>query len=861
MKIEKLQYGKIAPRIIEEEMRQSYLDYAMSVIVSRALPDVRDGLKPVHRRVLYAMWETGLKSTAKYRKCAAVVGEVLKSYHPHGDIPVYDTLVRLAQKFSLRYPLVDGQGNFGSLDGDAPAAMRYTESRMAKIAEEMLGDIEKETVDFTDNYDGSTKEPTVLPARLPNLLLNGTTGIAVGMATNIPPHNLSELCLAVTALIDNPEITIDGLLEYIQGPDFPTAGNIYNWSEVKAAYHSGRGRILVRGEAKITTSNNGCKIIISEIPYMVNKADLVAKIAELVKEKKIDGVSDLRDESDRQAGVRIVIDVKSIAHPQKIVNQLYESTNLQTYFHLNLLALIDGLEPRVLNLKEVLQEFIRHRQVVVRRRTSFELRIAQERCHILEGLKKALDHLDEVIAIIKKSADRTAAHQALIGKFALSDKQTEAILEMRLASLAALERQRVEDELIEKQGLIKQLEAILADEQKILVIIKGEISQLIENYGDSRRTRVHRQTIGKFQEEDLIPNESVLVVLTKDNYIKRVPVAAYRSQGRGGRGVVGMTTKESDIVDQLATAMTHDEIMFFTDIGRVFNCRVYDLPAVSRQAKGQAIVNVLQISPEEKVTAMIVLAKTDNHQDKYFLMATIHGLVKKTLISAYQNIRKTGIIALGLRDGDKLRWVRLTSGQDRIIMVSQRGMGIIFNETDIRPMGRSAAGVRGMKLRSGDQVISADVINTADSSGAEPYLLTVLEKGWGKRTAINKWFNVQKRGGIGVRASKVSVKTGVVVNASVVYGADGEVVLVSANGQIIRLPLKQVKSLGRDTQGVILMRLKGNVASVTFFQSPDESVVQSPKPSPILPPPDVPSEPNYWGANDVWQDTAPLDKK
>ncbi|TSC96622.1 MAG: DNA gyrase (subunit A), partial [Candidatus Berkelbacteria bacterium Licking1014_2] len=812
------QYGTIKPRTIEDEMRQSYLDYAMSVIVSRALPDVRDGLKPVHRRIIYAMGTLGLTAAAKYRKSATVVGEVLGKYHPHGDIPVYDSLVRMAQDFSMRYRLVDGQGNFGSVDGDAPAAMRYTEAKLTKLAEELLVDIDKETVDFVANYDETREEPTVLPSRLPGLLLNGTTGIAVGMATSIPPHNLREVCQAAIALIDEPNITIDNLLEYVQGPDFPTGGNIYNWSEIKAAYHSGRGRILVRGTANIEENKNGFKIVISEIPYMVNKADLVAKIAELVKDKKIDGVSDLRDESDREAGVRIVLDLKSVSHPQKILNRLYELTNLQSVFHMNLLALVDGLEPRVLNLKEALEEFLRHRQIVVRRRTKFELRQAEERCHILEGLKKALDHIDAVIETIKKSADRPAANAALMEKFELTEKQSQAILEMRLAQLAALEQQKIEDELKEKQELILRLKEILGDEKEILRIIKQELEELIRLYGDERKTKVFRQTIGKFSDEDLIPNEQVFVVLTKDNYIKRVAINTYRSQGRGGRGVVGMATKETDTVEQMLTAMTHDEILFFTDAGRVFNCRVYDLPQSSRQAKGSAIVNVLQISGEEKVTAMIGLDKNLNYDGKYFLMATANGVVKKTAIEEYRNIRKSGIFAINLKNNDKLRWVLVTDGKGKLIVVSREGMSIYFNETDARPVGRTAAGVRGIRLRQGDNVIAADVIGQ-DEEG-EASLLTILENGFGKRTEI-KLFKVQLRGGIGIRASRVSNKTGRVVDAMVVYGNDGDMVLMSQKGQVIRMPLKQIKKLGRDTQGVTLMRLKKNdkVASMALFKS------------------------------------------
>jgi DNA gyrase subunit A len=828
--------GYIKPQDIEHEMQSSYLDYAMSVIVARALPDVRDGLKPVHRRILYAMGEMGLYHNHKHTKCAKIVGEVLGKYHPHGDLAVYDTMVRMAQNFAMRYTLVDGQGNFGSMDGDSAAAMRYTEARMAAISQEMLGDINKDTVDFVDNYDGTIQEPSVLPTKIPQLLLNGSVGIAVGMATNIPTHNLSEVADAIIHYIDNPKASNDDLMAYIKGPDFPTGGSIHGLEGIKAAYTTGRGKIVVRGEASIEEGKKGgFRIIISELPYQVNKSELILKMADLVKTKKIEGISDLRDESDRKKAVRIIIDLKTSAHPKKILNQLFEMTSLQTAFHVNFLALVNGLEPRVLTIDQVLKEFIKHRQVVVRRRTQFLLTRAEERVHILEGLKIALDHIDEVIGIIKKSPTKEAAQKSLREKFELSEAQAAAILDLRLSALAALERQKIDDELAGKQQLVAELKAILADEKKILTIIKEETFDIKERFGDKRRTRIISQELGSFTTEDLIPNETVLVTLTKSNYIKRVPVDTYKNQGRGGKGIVGMATKEEDTVEHLLIASTHDDIMFFTDRGRVFTTKVYNLPATSRQSKGQAIVNVLQISPEEKVTAIITLNKKSRKINKYLFMATEKGIVKKTKIDAYLNIRKTGIIAMGLKNEDKLRWVKMTGGHDKIMLVSHHGQGILFEESQARPMGRSASGVRGMKLRINDALIAMDVIRDETSD-----LLTVLENGFGKRTRIKDHFKAQNRGGIGVRASKVSTKTGNVVGAMIISGDDGDLVMVSQEGQMIRIKLKSAKRLGRDTQGVTLMRLKmklkksDKVASVTLVrESVEDAIPQLPVGIPI----------------------------
>jgi DNA gyrase subunit A len=836
---EKTSYGLIRPRTIEDEMQQSYIDYAMTVIVSRALPDVRDGLKPVHRRVLYAMWDTGLKSTARYRKSSAVVGEVLKSYHPHGDIAVYDTLVRMAQNFSMRYPLVDGQGNFGSMDGDSPAAMRYTEAKMAKISEESMEDIEKDTVDFGDNYDGTTKEPRVLPARLPALLLNGSIGIAVGMMTNIPPHNLTEVVDAIIHLIDNSEASIDDLMQFVKGPDFPTGANIYNVEDIKAAYSTGKGRIVIRATADIEEHKHGFRIIVSALPYQVNKADLITKIADLVRDKKIEGVSDIRDESDRKESVRIVIELKSNAYPKKILNRLFELTSMQTAFHVNMLALVDGIQPRVLTLKSILEEYIKHRQTVVVRRTQFDLNKAKDRAHILEGLLIALDHIDEVIDTIRKSETRDIAHKNLISKFKLSDAQSSAILEMRLSALAGLERQRVKDEYEDKIKLIAELEAILADPSKILGIIKDEIKSLKEKYGDERRTKVFQNAVGEFAATDLIPNEQEIVTITKGNYIKRVPAATYRSQIRGGKGVMGMTTKEEDSVEYMLSANTHDDIIFFTDKGRIFQTKVYELPSASRQAKGQALVNVIQISQNEKVTAVICMCEEDKKTAKYFLMATTHGVVKKTEIEAYKNVRKTGIIAIKLNDGDELKWVCTTVGEDNVIQITSKGQAIMYNENDIRPMGRSAAGVRGIKLRTTDLVVSTDIVTKEEMAKIDrkhpaPDILVVLENGLGKRTSTEH-FRAQQRGGMGMKAANVTERTGQVVGAQVTFGDKADVIICSLQGQLIRSPLNTIKRLGRDTQGVTLMKLnnKDLVSSVTVVY--DEPIIEEPKEPAQLP--------------------------
>ncbi|MBM2821043.1 MAG: gyrA [Candidatus Berkelbacteria bacterium] len=816
-KEEKTEFGLVRARILEDEMRESYLDYAMSVIIARALPDVRDGLKPVHRRVLFSMFELGLTHQAKFRKSATVVGDVLGKYHPHGDIAVYDTLVRLAQPFSMRERLVDGQGNFGSLDGDAPAAMRYTESRLTSVAEEILSDLDKNTVDFVDNYDATRKEPKVLPAKVPNLLINGSMGIAVGMATNIPPHNLGEVCDAVGYLIDDPECTMEDLMVHVKGPDFPTGAEIYGIEQIKAAYATGKGAITMRAVANIEDTQKGFRIIVSEIPYQVNKAELITKIADLVREKKLEGISDLRDESDRKEGVRIVIDLKSSAYPKKILNRLYELTDMQTVFYTNMLALVDGIQPRILTLKNVLEEYLKHRQNVVRRRTKHLLDRAKERAHVLEGLRIALKSIDDVVSTIRKSKDRNDAHKALKTKFKLTDIQSNAILDMRLSALAALEREKIESEYEEKLRLIADLESILGDEKKIIEIIKKELKEMKDKYASPRRTKIYAESLGKFSAEDLIPSEQVIIILTRGNYIKRMPVSSYRSQVRGGKGVMGMETKEEDMIEHLVAANTHDDMFFFTDRGRIFHTKVYEIPSASRIAKGQAIVNILQISPEEKVTAMITLTREELERFKYILLATSKGLVKKSALNLYSKVRKTGILAIKLKNDDRLRWVKFTTGDDNIFQVSAKGQSIFYRETDIRPMGRTAAGVRGIHLKGEDYAVSCDVIATGKENEADA--LIVMEKGFGKRTPLVN-FKMQLRGGMGIRAAQVTPRTGEIIGMRIVYGIEYDVILASSKGQMIRMAIGTIKRLQRDTQGVTLIRLnKGDkVTSVTVIK-------------------------------------------
>jgi len=806
--------GKIEKRAITEEMEESYLSYAMSVIVQRALPDVRDGLKPVQRRILYSMWKLGLKHSGKFRKSATVVGEVLGKYHPHGDSAVYDAMVRMAQFFSLREPLVEGQGNFGSMDGDSPAAMRYTEARLSAISEEMLTDIEKNTVDWNDNYDGTRKEPSFLPAKLPQLLLNGTMGIAVGMATNIPPHNLSELVSGIIYHIDNPGASIEQLMEFIKGPDFPTAGYIYNKKDILEAYSTGRGGIVTRAKADIVEEKQGkFQIVISEMTYQTNKASLIIKIADLVKNGKIQGIKDIRDESDKD-GVRIVIDLKKDAFPKKILNKLYSSTELQKTFHLNMLALIDGIEPRVLNLKSVIEQYISHRRNVVTRRTQFELDRAKDRAHILEGLKKALDHINQIIATIKRSATKEKAHANLMKNFRLSEKQATAILEMRLQTLAGLERKKIEDELEEKRKLIKKLEAILKDPKKILAIIKDELAEINEKYGNPRKTKVFKGGVSDFSQEDLIANEEAIISLTEDGYVKRLSPNTFRTQRRGGKGVVGGSIKEGDAVDKVLSVMTHDNLFFFTNTGKVFSLKSYEIPVSSRTAKGQAIVNFLQIGPEEKITS--ILSVSNSSEEKYLVMQTVQGKIKKTSLEDFENVRRSGLIAIKLQKDDALEWVGTTSGKDDIIITTSNGQAIRFKESQVRPMGRAAAGVRAIKLKKSDMVVSMNIIK---KEFEDPQLLVITANGYGKRSPLAK-YKTQSRGGSGIKTAKVTTKTGVVSSAHVISAESETDLIASSNkGQIIRTPIEHISILGRATQGVRIMSLKKEeqVAATTVF--------------------------------------------
>jgi len=788
-------------RTVENVMEDGYLRYSMSVIIDRALPDVRDGMKPVHRRIMYSMYEEGLRSSARHRKSANVVGAVMGKYHPHGDSSIYDAMVRLAQPWSTRYPLVNGQGNFGSMDGDPPAAMRYTEAKMHRVADELLADIDKDTVDFRDNYDGTTQEPTVLPAKLPNLLLNGQVGIAVGMATSIPPHNLNEIVDATVYKIDHPDATLDDLLQFIKGPDFPTGGVVYGAASIRQAYATGRGGVIVRGVAEIIEGQKGRhQIVISEIPYALNKESLVIKIADLVKDKKVTGISDLRDESAR-GNVRIVIDLKKDAYPKKLLNQLYKLTPLQSSFHYNVMALIDGIQPRVLSLQDILNEHIKHRQVVVRRRTEFELRKAKDRAHILEGLKIALDHIDEVIATIRASQTTDEAQINLIKKFTLSELQAKAILAMQLRTLAGLERQKIEDELAELMKLIAELESILADEKRILTIIKTELKDLKKAYGDERRTRVVAQELNRLSDEDLVPDEQVVVTLTSANYVKRSTLLDYKRQGRGGKGRRGMATREEDVIEHVVNASTHDFLLFFTNKGRVFRLKTYEVPATSLNAKGVAIVNLLQLQPEETVSAVINVSRTEKDVSANLIMCTVRGVVKKTPFEQYKNVRTSGLIAINLDEGDELKWIRMTSGDNEVIISTSQGQAIRFHERDARPMGRVSRGVRGIRLRSDDHVIGMDIVDEHSS------IFVISKYGYGKRTKVAQ-FTPHARGGVGIRSAVVNTKTGELIGVNTLSDKDDqEVIIISQNGQTIRLGLKDIPALGRATQGVRIMRL------------------------------------------------------
>ncbi len=818
--------GRLAPRPIVTEMEQSYLDYAMSVIVSRALPDARDGLKPVHRRILYAMHQLGLRSGAKYRKCALVVGDVLGKYHPHGDSAVYEALVRMAQDFSMRYPLIDGQGNFGSIDGDGAAAMRYTEARMKKVTDEMLQDIEKDTVDFVGNYDNTRKEPSVLPAKLPNLLLNGTVGIAVGMATNMPPHNLGELVDAILHLIENPDATVEDLLQFVKGPDFPTGGIVYNKESIRQAYLTGRGSVVIRGKAEIEEDGKGRYYIhISEIPYQVNKSAMIERMAELVNDKVIMGISDIRDESDRDQKVRVIIELKKDAYPQKVLNQLFKLTDLQTSFGYNMIALADGIQPRLLNLQELLEIFVGHRRIVITRRVTYDRDRAKERAHILEGLKKALDHIDQIIQTIKKSETKEIARENLVKKFKLTEIQADAILQMRLQTLAGLERKKIEDELKEKLKFIAECEAILKDKKKVDKILRAELETLKTTYGDPRQTTIVPTAVGEFSAKDTIPNAPMIVTLTMGGYVKRLSPVQFRAQHRGGKGIKGMTTKDDDEVLSLLHAMNHDDILYFTNTGRVFKLPVYELPQTSRAAKGQAIVNLLQLQPEEHITAML---KADMSGKKFLFMTTSKGTVKRTAASEFENIRRSGLIAQKLPAGDELKWVLATSGKDEVFILTRKGKAIRFKEDDVRDMGRAAAGVRGIMLGAGDIVVEAALIQAPSTS----QLLVVMENGLGKMTPVTE-YRFQGRGGTGVKAAQLTPKTGDIVGGFVLEkGTDGDLLCISKQGQMIRMRLSDIPSRGRATQGVIVMRLnaRDKVATMSVVmedKEAEEAVLQA----------------------------------
>ena len=798
--------GKIIERDIEDEMKTAYIDYAMSVIVSRALPDVRDGLKPVHRRILYTMYEDGLTSDKPYRKSATTVGDVLGRYHPHGDSSVYDAMVRMAQTFSLRYPLIDGHGNFGSIDGDGAAAYRYTEARMSKIAEIMLTDIEKNTVDFMPNFDDRLQEPTVLPAKIPALLVNGSSGIAVGMATNIPPHNLTEVINGIIKIIDDDNVTDEQLMQIIKGPDFPTGGMILGRDAIKQAYTTGKGKITVRAEAEIEEMSNGRqKIIVTSLPYQVNKAKLIENIANLVKEKRIEGISELRDESDRENAVRIHIGLKKDANARVVLNQLYKNTQMQDTFGVIMLALVDG-QPRILTLRQCLDYYIDHRKGVILRRTQFELDKALARAHILEGLKIALDNIDEVINIIRSSYDD--AKERLMERFGLSDIQAQAILDMRLKTLSGLQREKIEEEYNELMKLIAHLREILGSEKLVFQIIKEELTEVKEKYGDERLTKIVAAE-GEFNEEDLIKEEQMVVALTHFGYIKRMPIDTYRSQRRGGKGISGISTREEDFVKQIFTTSTHDTVLFFSNKGKLYRLRGYEIPEAGRTAKGTAIVNLLSLDAGEKISAVIPIS--DFEDSKYLLMATKNGLIKKTPLQEYNSSRKTGLLAITLKDDDELIDVRLTDGQDNVVLVTEKGLCITFDEKDVRPVGRSAQGVLGIRLDEDDTVIGMESI-LSNNKGVT--LLAITENGFGKRTELDE-YRVQNRGGRGVITYKITPKTGNIVGIRMAK-EDDDVMLITNSGTIIRINVKDVSILGRATQGVTLMRTNENEKVVSI---------------------------------------------
>lgn len=805
----------IIPQSITSEMEAAYLDYAMSVITSRALPDIRDGLKPVHRRILYSMRLNGLTATAKFKKSATVVGDVLGSFHPHGDVAVYESMVKLAQPFATRYPLVVGQGNFGSIDGDSAAAYRYTEAKMSRIAEEMLRDLEKDTVDWRPNFDGTKKEPIVLPAAVPNLLLLGTLGIAVGMATNIPPHNLREIIAATAHLIDNPSATTEDLLKFVKGPDFPVGGIAFNQKDITHAYAHGKGGVVVRGEAEIVEDKKGAfSIIITSIPFRVNKADMQTKIADLVRDKRIEGIKEMRDESTND--VRVVIDLKSGAQPQTVLNKLYKHTQLEETFHYNMVALVDGI-PQTVSLKTILEEYVKHRAEVVRRRTQYDLNKAQDREHILLGLKKALDHIDKIIKLIRAAKDVPTAHAGLMKEFKFSSIQAQAILDMRLQKLAGLERKKIEDELKEIQKLIKELESILKSKAKMLGLIKNELLEVSDKYGDDRRTKIVKGGVKQLNPEDLVPDDESVLVLTQGGYVKRTNPSEYRVQKRGGVGVIDLNTKEEDVVTNLITTSAHSDLLFFTNKGKVYQCKMYEIPEGRRATKGKSIMNFLAMSGDEQVTSVLAVRKDDWEGDWSLLMVTRNGVAKKSDASAFKDVRRSGLIGITLRDDDSLIAARFVGQGDEVSLVTKKGQSIRFKESDVRQMGRTASGVGAMKLGKGDVIVSAEVVKKGVK---DREMLVVTEHGYGKTTPLNE-YKVQNRSGSGIKTAKVTAKTGEIVGAMIIAGeerTEGELVIMSKKGQVIKLPLKDVPTLGRDTQGVRVMKMRAgdSIASVVF---------------------------------------------
>ncbi len=805
----------IIPANIVTEMKDSYLDYAMSVIVARALPDVRDGLKPVHRRILFSMHDIGLTATAKFKKSATIVGDVLGKYHPHGDSSVYDAMVKLAQEFSSRYPLVLGQGNFGSIDGDSAAAYRYTEAKMSRLAAEMLRDIEKETVDFTPNFDATRKEPVVFPSALPNLLLNGSMGIAVGMATKIPPHNLTEVMDALIHLADNPESTTEDLLEFVKGPDFPLGGLVFNERDIRVAYTTGKGGVLTRGHAEIVEGSargESFDIIITSLPYQVNKAELIVKMADLVHEKKIEGIKDIRDESTKD--IRVVVSLKGGINPQKVLNALYKHTDLETMFHYNMLALVDGV-PELLSLRDMLQNFLEHRREIITRRTRYDLRKAEEREHILLGLKKALDHIDEIIQLIKKSKDTAEAHANLCSRFKFSDLQAAAILEMKLSRLAGLERKKIEDELKSVQALIEELRELLNSPKKLLALIKSEFKEIKEKYGDPRRTMVVRQGVSEITDEDLVPEKESVLTLTSGGYVKRTDPTEYKSQRRGGVGVVDLNTKEEDFVTTFLTTNTHSDLLFFSNRGKAYQTKMYEIPEGRRATRGKSIMNFLSLSGDEQITSVLAFPKEFKTSKLSLMMVTKQGVVKKVSAESFKDVRRSGLIAIKLASGDLLHSALLVNSGDSVLLSSKKGQAIRFKESDVREMGRAAGGVRAMLLKGSDEVVSADTVPKGGESAA---YLSVSESGFGKRTPVRE-YKIQKRGGSGIKTMKLTSKTGNVISSRVVGEADEELVAISKHGQVIRTAIKEIPAHGRQTQGVRIMKLRegDSLASLTFL--------------------------------------------